>query len=227
MQVNRIFTSIEDTGIHVGYLTTYIRTFGCNLNCSYCDSDYCVSPDTPDGDFEAMEVEEILDRVTDLGNMHVTVTGGEPLLQQDAPELVAALLDAGYNVNVETQGGVDLERFENKMVDILADDELLNNLTYSVDYKCPSSDMTSRMLTQNISFLIENDAIKFYVSDDEDLEFVKDILEEYDPIGQIYVLPINDKNPVEIVDYINANNLQYARFQLPLRKTIYGDDMHG
>lgn len=226
MQVSSIFSSIEDTGLHVGYLTTYVRAFGCNLNCSYCDADYCVNPATQDGNFEAMEVDEIMGAVADYGNNHVTFTGGEPLLQQDAAELVATLLDSGYFVNIETQGGVDLTTFEEKMVKILDDDELLNNLTYTVDYKCPSSDMTVNMITENIPFLIDNDVLKFYVSDDEDLEFMQSVLEEYEPQAQVFVLPIQEKAPAEIVDFINSNNIQQARVQLPLRKTIYGDDMH-
>lgn len=226
MQVSKIFSSIEDTGLHVGYMTTYIRTFGCNLSCSYCDSDYCVSPDTPDGNFEAMDVEDIIEKVIEFGNIHITFTGGEPLLQQNAAELVATLLDSGYYVNVETQGGVDLAVFEAKMVGILADDELLNNLTYSIDYKCPSSDMAGRMLTENISFLVDNDVLKFFVSDEEDLEFVQDILEEYEPLAQIFVLPIGEMQAKTIVDFISSTGLQQARVQLPLRKTIYGEDMH-
>ena len=140
MQINEIFVSIDGEGIRTGYLTTFIRTFGCNLNCSYCDTQYACKIDENEQDqFVVMTPEEILARVDELGNYRVTLTGGEPLIQRDAPELVALLLEAGYEVNIETNGAVDLRPFEKKMVEVLSDDELTNNLIYTLDYKCPSS----------------------------------------------------------------------------------------
>ena len=228
MQVKEIFNSIGDEGLTVGDLTTYIRVFGCNLNCSICNNDYCVNPQS-DADltgFIVMEVENILETVANYGNEHVTICGGEPLLQRDMPELVAGLLDEGYIVNLETQGAVDLSPFEKRTVDILDNDSMLSNLIYSVDYKCPSSEMNSRMLTSNISFLIDTDAMRFHVQNLEDLEFMKQIVEDNEPQAHIFVIPIKNYDSKDVINFINTNNIQKARIQLPLRKVIYGNGMY-
>ena len=228
MQIKEIINSIGDEGLTVGDLTTYVRTFGCNLNCKDCNTEYCVNPQSDEDltDFTVMSVEEIMDEVADYGNEHVTFCGGEPLLQKDAPELVAALLDAGYIVNIETQGAVDLATFENKMVDILEDDEKLNNLIYSIDYKCPSSEMDDKMLVSNLTFLVDTDVLRFHVQNNEDLEYMQDVLDTNTPQAHIFVLPINEYDPKNIVNFINGNNLQKARIQLPLRVLIYGNGMY-
>jgi len=226
MQINKIFSSIEGVGRHVGYLTTYVRTFSCNLNCLTCKEEYCVNP-TSDEDltgFTVMTIDDILDECADYGNNHITLCGGEPLIQKDAPELVAALLDEGYFVNIETQGAVDLDTFENKMVDILQDDELLNNLTYTVDYKCPSTGMDERMITDNFTFLVDSDVLTFVVDTEADLDYMVETLEEYTPQAEVYVLP-RTMDSKAIVDYMKANNLQNVRIQLSLQKVIYGEDM--
>lgn len=228
MQIKEIFNSIGDEGLTVGDLTTYIRVFGCNLNCVTCNNDYCVNPQS-DADltgFTVMEVEQILERVANLDNKHVTVCGGEPLLQRDMPELIAGLLDEGYIVNLETQGAVELDSFEKRTVDILDDDSMLNNLIYSVDYKCPSSTMTDRMITSNISFLIDTDAMRFHVQNTEDLEFMKQVVENNEPQAHVFVIPINNFDCKDVINFINSNNIQKARVQLPLRKVIYGNGMY-
>jgi 7-carboxy-7-deazaguanine synthase len=227
MQIKEIVNTIENDGTTVGYLSTYIRTFSCNLDCTYCDHDYCVNPESDDDlvGYTVMEVEETMSVVDNYGNNHVRVTGGEPLIQRDAPELVAALLEGGYIVNVETQGAVDLALFEDKMVDILSDDELVNNLIYTLDYKCPNSGESEKMISDNIKFLIENDNLNFVVDTNEDILFAKGLIDQYEPIAEVFILP-NTKSPESIVDTIRANNIQKVRIQLPLRKSIYGDDMH-
>ena len=227
MQIKEIFTSVENDGLNQGYLSTYIRTFSCNLDCTYCNEDYCINPKSDDDlvGYTVMDVEEILDIVYANGYNHVCFLGGEPLLQKDAPELVAQLLDEGYKVNIETNGAIDLEPFEEKMVEILADDELLNNLTYTLDYKCPNSGMEGNMITSNINFLIDNDALKFVVDTEADIDYMKSLIEQYEPTAEIFVTARTMDNK-DLVNFLKAKGLQRVRVQLPLRKTIYDDDMH-
>ena len=232
MQINEIFASIDGEGIRTGYLTTFIRTFGCNLNCSYCDTQYACKIDENEQDqFVVMTPEEILARVDELGNYRVTLTGGEPLIQRDAPELVALLLEAGYEVNIETNGAVDLRPFEKKMVEVLSDDELTNNLIYTLDYKCPSSGEEEKMIMSNIPFLVWGDALKFVVGTEEDLQAMKRVVDEYVPnphTFETFISPVfGQMEPARIVEFMQQNNMQNVRLQLQLHKLVWDPSTRG
>ena len=232
MQINEIFSSIDGEGIRTGYLTTFIRTFGCNLSCSYCDTKYaCIVSDEESDQFVTMTVEEIVAKCDELGNYRVTFTGGEPLIQKDAPELVAALLEAGYEVNIETNGAVDLRPFETKMVEILSDDELVNNLIYTLDYKCPSSGEQDKMITSNIPFLVKGDVLKFVVGTEEDLAAMKSVVDEYVPnphTFEVFISPVFGQiEGSRIVEFMQENNMQNVRVQIQLHKVFWDPATRG
>jgi 7-carboxy-7-deazaguanine synthase len=100
LQVIEIFDSIEGEGKRAGQLVTFIRLTGCNLRCSYCDTEYAFS------DGKDFSVNEIMEQVN---HSKVTLTGGEPLLQANVPQLLAAL--HGHEVNIETNGSINIEPF--------------------------------------------------------------------------------------------------------------------
>ena len=232
MQINEIFASIDGEGIRTGYLTTFIRTFGCNLACTYCDTQYaCFEDPNEEQQYTVMTVEEIIDRCYELGNGRVTLTGGEPLIQRDAPELVAALLENGYEVNIETNGAVDLRPFETKMVEILSDDELTNNLIYTLDYKCPSSGMEEQMIMSNIPFLVKGDVLKFVVGTEEDLTAMKRVVDEYVPnphTYEVFISPVwGDMEGSRIVEFMQENNMQNVRAQVQLHKIFWDPATRG
>jgi len=232
MQINEIFSSIDGEGIRTGYLTTFIRTFGCNLSCSYCDTKYaCIVSDEESDQFVTMTVEEIVAKCDELGNYRVTFTGGEPLIQKDAPELVAALLEAGYEVNIETNGAVDIRPFETKMVEILSDDELVNNLIYTLDYKCPSSGEQDKMIMSNIPFLVKGDALKFVVGTEEDLAAMKAVVDEYVPnphTFEVFISPVFGQiEGSRIVEFMQENNMQNVRVQVQLHKVFWDPATRG
>lgn len=190
MQIYEINKSVSKIGLRQGTLTTNVCTYSCNLGCNDCDKPYGVvaSDDMSGSDFTTMTVDEILDEVADFGIKLVTITGGEPLIQKDIPELVAALLDEGYRVDIVTQGGDSLRVFESKVVDILSNDEALNKLQYVLDYKCPSKGVADKMVEANINFLIDNDSLIFQVSNTEDLSYMVSVLEEHEPPATIFVI---------------------------------------
>lgn len=212
MQIYEIYRAINGLGLRQGTISTYIRTFTCNLGCTSCDTAYCADPESDEtlNGYTVMSVEDIMDEVADYGNRLVTICGGEPLLQRDLPELVAALLDAGYLVNIETQGGIALKDFEANVVDILADDSYLNNLQYVLDYKCPSTNVADKMVEANINFLIDSDSLLFTVNSEEDLLFMVETLEEFEPPATVFVRgkAISDK---DILDFLFANSLHDVR----------------
>lgn len=192
MQIYEINKNVNRIGLRQGALSTYI----CTYHEKY--------------EFTVMAVDEILDEVADYGNKVVTIIGDAPLLQKDMPELVAGLLDEGYLVNVETIGDQDLRIFEDKVVDILANDESLNNLQYVLDYKGPSTGFAVDMIETNINFLIDDDCLVFKIREYEDLVTMHELLEEFEPPAAIFAMAEGVSERV-IVDYLEANNLQQVR----------------
>src|SRR4051812_30930588 len=96
LKINEIFYSIQGESSYVGYPTVFIRTSGCHLRCTYCDTKYAYH------DGEMLSVENTLAKVEEFSTRHVCVTGGEPLLQPAIYELMNKLCDHGYNVSLET-----------------------------------------------------------------------------------------------------------------------------
>ena len=160
MRICEIFHSIQGEGLMMGVPTTFVRTVGCNLRCEWCDTQYSM-----DGG-EEMSLDAIMERIGDV--KHVCVTGGEPMLQPEMPELLRRLVSAGKQVVLETNGSVDLS-------DVPRDPLML----ISMDIKCPSSGMTDRMLYSNLSLLSRKDQLKFIVRDDDDFDFALDVLKRY------------------------------------------------
>ena len=182
MKVNEIFYSIEGEGIRAGMPCTFIRLFGCNLNCSYCDTRYACEGD----DYKYMSILEILDAVKEIGCPNVTVTGGEPLMHDGIRSLLRSLVAEGYKVNVETNGSFIPE---------------IGNVIYTVDFKTKSSGMSEYMKLDAFKALEKDDVIKFVVGSQEDLGQALSFVEQNDIKAQVFVSPIFGK--IELVDIAN------------------------
>ena len=224
MQINEIFSSIDGEGIRTGYLVTFIRTQFCSLSCIFCDTSYSLTPKDENGNlqYKNMTVDEIITQVEKLGNKRITFTGGEPLIQLDAEELVEKLTQKGYEVNIETNGAVDLKSIvTNKKID-------QSKVIYTMDWKSPYSGMRDKMVYTNLDLLKEKDVLKFVVGTLEDLEDMKTIVTRNNLKCSIFISPVFGKiEPVELVKYIQNNNLQNVRVQLQLHKLIWPVDMRG
>ena len=158
-QIAEIFRSIEGETTTTGFPATFIRLSGCNLNCSYCDSTHAKYGG------QTKSIDEIMSKVQSLGHVHhVTVTGGEPLLQSGSAELIDGLCKAGFNVQVETNGSYPFREI-NKAARIIA------------DVKTPSSNAGGSFLMENLNVLKPNDEIKFVICTIEDYAFAKEFLE--------------------------------------------------
>lgn len=212
-RVSEIFTSIDGEGIRAGYPVTFVRLHGCNLACSYCDSTYATQGD----DYKLMSMEEIINEVYSKGLCKVTLTGGEPLNNEYAYDLVLELRTRGYEVNIETNGSLPIYRFS-----------YLNNTIITMDYKCKSSGMTDKMDVDNFMYLRGQDVLKFVVGDMEDLHQMSDILNKYHIYCNIFVSPVYGKiDPKDIVEYLLENNLENVRLQLQMHKIIWDPNMRG
>ena len=224
--ISEIFGSIEGEGTRTGELTTFIRFYGCNLRCSWCDSSYSYT----NNDYTKMTLQEIITKVKEIGYRNITITGGEPLIQQDIQILINTLCSDKYYVNIETNGSVDISTF--RFVGY-------NNLFFTMDYKCPSSNMNSHMLLQNYKALNKNDVVKFVVADTQDLDkayaFIKDLKYMYNMANTqeveyplFYISPVFNKIELkDIVQYMKDKNMEGVRLQVQLHKIIWDPNKRG
>src|SRR5437588_9871841 len=100
MNIMEIYRSVQGEGTLMGVPTTFVRFFACNLRCSWCDTKYSWSV-RYGGTWESISPEEIALRVGELGARHIVLTGGEPTLHKDLPQLVQLLKQRGYHLTIE------------------------------------------------------------------------------------------------------------------------------
>ena len=217
MKVVEKFTSINGEGTRAGELAVFIRFKGCNLRCSYCDTMWANEPECP---YKEETPEEILNYVLGTGIHNVTLTGGEPLLQKDIRDLIHLLLQAGLQVEIETNGSVPIRYYK----------ERDNRLTMTMDYKLPSSNMEENMCLENMEYLKPWDVVKFVIGSREDLNRAKEIIERFRLCEKaiVYFSPVFGKiEPEEIVEFMKENKLNKVRFQIQIHKVVWDPDKTG
>lgn len=227
MKVVEIFRSIDGEGKRTGLPTTFVRLYGCNLKCTYCDTKYANKGDAA---VRLMTVSEIVSEVEDAGIKSVTITGGEPLMHTGIELLVESLLDRGYWVNIETNGSVDVEHFFDKLPISVRNVGVSGKLFFTVDYKCPSSGMEDAMQDPKgmYSRLRTIDVLKFVVGDVQDLERMVEVLEASRTKAEVYVSPVFGKiQSSDIVEYILEHRLYDVKVQVQLHKVIWEPDRRG
>lgn len=213
MNISEIFCSINGESSMSGLRTVFIRTFACPLRCSYCDSLYAVEGD----DFKIMSVPDIIAEVKKYDCKRVTLTGGEPMIQADAFDLIKELTGEGYSVEIETSGAVDLKPLKDLMLD---------HCIVTMDWKCPSSEMRDRMFESNLDVLDYDDVLKFVVGSQEDLDEVGKIKDRTN--AQIFVSPVFGKIELrDIAERIINEGWNNVRLQLQLHKFCWDPDKRG
>lgn len=211
-KVIEIFDSIDGEGQYAGCLATFIRLAGCNLRCSYCDTTYAFT-----GGIE-MSIDEIMRKVSRLGNKHITLTGGEPLIHTNISQLIWELCKSGYIVNIETNGTIDISDYINKPV------------TITMDYKTLSSGVNHFMRFDNIELLRSYDVLKIVCCED-DFNDIKALVTRYNIYAPVYLSPIYGKiKPVRLVEFAKELRDKYGVFvkiQLQLHKIIWNPNERG
>lgn len=224
MNINEIFSSIDGEGIRTGHLTTFIRSFGCNLLCSYCDTLYAVKPQNEEDKskaFKAMTIKEIVSKCRELKNRRITFTGGEPLIQLDADELINSLTEANFEVNIETNGAVELESHINNWINN-------DRIIITMDWKSPSSRMRDKMIESNLELLNNKDVLKFVVGSQEDLQDMLNIISTHELDCNIFVSPVfGNIEGKDIVKFMQKHDLQNVRVQIQLHKYFWPPEMRG
>ena len=214
--VNEIFLSIDGEGYRTGLPVVFIRLYGCNLNCSYCDTRYSCEKE----EYREMSLYDILAQVLSYGVPRVTLTGGEPLIHPGVKDLIVSLVANDIEVNIETNGAVDLDEF--------IEFKYNSKVVFTMDYKCKSSGMEDKMILSNLEFLQPKDVIKFVVSNYNEMEKMEYILESSKCKAQPYVSPVFGAiEPSELVEYILDNKLNNVKVQVQLHKIIWNPNMRG
>ena len=201
--ISETFRSIQGEGKRIGALTFFIRSVGCNLNCSWCDTRYAM-----EGGNE-MSVDEICELVND--DDEICFTGGEPMLQKDALELIDRLSSQGKTVVIETNGSIDLLDVPDR-----------ENIIISMDIKCPSSGMQDRMRFENIGLLKPKDQLKFVVADENDLNYAISIYDRYSPACEVIFSPVGGMDIEPLAEEIIERRLK-VRILPQLHKIIWGN----
>jgi 7-carboxy-7-deazaguanine synthase len=210
LRVTEIFASIQGETSHVGLPFVFVRLTGCNLRCRYCDTTYAYDSG------EEFSLEEVIARVEVFGIQRVTVTGGEPLLQPEAYDLVTAFLDRGLTVLVETNGTIPLAPLDPRAAKIM-------------DVKCPGSGEDRKMLLENFSALTPRDEVKFVIATEEDYRYAKEVLARHcakAPYAVLFSPAFGLLSPEKLAGWMVGDRLD-ARFQLQLQKLVWGPDARG
>jgi 7-carboxy-7-deazaguanine synthase len=152
--VHEIFRSIEGETTTAGFTALFIRLAGCNLNCRWCDTQEARIGGT------ALSVESVMKLAERNSFHHVTVTGGEPLLQGGCIPLMEGLLRRGFDVQIETNGSIGIGPVPREVRRI-------------VDVKGPSSGEDRSFIMENFGLLKGGDEVKFVIADEVDYEFAR------------------------------------------------------
>jgi 7-carboxy-7-deazaguanine synthase len=205
MKINEIFYSIQGEGAWSGIPNIFIRTTGCNLRCSYCDTKYAYY------EGEEIKIDDIIEKIKKYRCKHICITGGEPLLQENIYDLINRLIKKNYYICIETNGSIDINRLSK-----------IRNLLISLDIKCPSSKMKEKNILNNINYLKKTDQLKFIIKDEKDYLYAKKIIEEKKPMCNIYFQPMWKSDPKQLANWIVSDNLN-VRLGLQLHKIVWGD----
>ena len=242
-KVTEIFKSISGESVKAGLPSIFVRLYGCNIRCSWCDSSYSCN----DGNYSELTNSEIIAKIEELLPVsHIIITGGEPLLDKNLSYLICDILEnTNCTVEVETNGTYnvvdDVIRSNSfNMLPLSASICYLNRLTFTVDYKCPSSGVEGSMksyeeFARNILELAEftNVVVKFVVKDYIDLAAAKEVCRYLYDSGfklsrRVYISPVFGANLINLVDKICEDNvLCNCRFQLQLHKYIWNPEKRG
>lgn len=210
IKVNEIFKSIQGESTYAGLPCVFVRLTGCNLRCSYCDTQYAYEGGK---DWSILELAEKIEKYN--CNL-VEITGGEPLLQSDSRKLINELAFRKMKVLVETNGSMSIRGIDKRA-------------TIIMDMKCPGSGMSNKNLFDNINHLKPSDEVKFVIGSRQDYTWAQFIVKEFGLSERCNVLfsPVYGKlSPKKLAEWI-IKGAAPVRFQLQLHKYIWSPDMRG
>lgn len=215
-----IFETVEGEGTRAGFPTVFVRLFGCNLRCTWCDTKYSYPP--AEAEF-TMTIDDIVAEAGRHRSRHVCLTGGEPLLYGDkSAALIEALVATGRydDLHIETNGAIDLtpflERIESPIV------------RYIMDYKLPDSGEEERMVTANLAKLRPQDELKFVIGSERDFHAAKTLLEAYPTQALPLFSPVwETMPPAKLVGLMLEHGLSGVKLNMQMHKIIWDPAARG
>ncbi len=210
MKVTEIFHSIQGESTQAGRPCVFVRLTACDLRCRWCDTEYAFTEGRP------MSLEAVLAQVRAFGCKLVEVTGGEPLLQKETPELCRRLLDDGYEVLVETGGHRDVS-------------VLPEGVRVVMDVKCPGSGEAGKVHWDNLDRLPPGSELKFVIGDRFDYEWARETARARGLAERFAVLfaPVFDEMDYrDLASWILEDGLA-VRLQLQLHKHVWEPGRRG
>jgi len=212
LRVNEIFYSIQGESSFAGLPCIFVRLTGCNLRCSYCDTQYAYQ------EGKELSLDVIIKQIEKYRCSLVEITGGEPLIQEETPLLISNLLDKGYRVLLETNGSLDVSMIDRRCVRI-------------IDIKLPGSGEAHRNFLENLNELHDKDELKFVIGGQSDYVYAKKILNRI-PKDLSEKIVINFSplwgmmEPALLADWI-LNDRLTVRLNIQLQKIIWPPGMRG
>ncbi|MBT3456813.1 MAG: 7-carboxy-7-deazaguanine synthase QueE [Thiotrichales bacterium] len=204
LNITEIFFSLQGEAREVGLPTVFVRLTGCPLRCNYCDTTYAFKGNNP------LTIDHILDEVSKYNTSYVCVTGGEPMAQSNCLELLDSLVEAGYQVSMETSGSVDISPVNSKVSIVM-------------DIKTPSSTEEKQNRYENLSLLQSKDQLKFVIASKSDFDWCCDLLEKNKVKSETLFSPVFESlKPIQLADWILEKQLN-VRLQVQLHKILWGD----
>ena len=210
LRVNEIFYSIQGESTRAGQACVFVRLTGCQMRCRWCDTVYSFY----EGNFRSFA--EIEAEVASHGCPLVEVTGGEPLLQPATIPFLARLCDAGYEVMLETGGGIDISPVDPRVRRI-------------VDIKCPGSGESSNNLWSNLDVLRSTDELKLVLAGEEDYLWARDLVtsRRLFEICPVHFSPVHGEIVLaDLAAWILRDRLP-VRLQVQLHKLIWDPQTRG
>jgi 7-carboxy-7-deazaguanine synthase len=210
LEVCEIFKSIQGESTRAGLLCAFVRLSGCNLECVWCDTRYARAVD------RSMPVEEVVASIDKLACPLVEITGGEPLLQAETPQLCAGLIAVGHTVLIETNGSLDIAALPPGCIRI-------------VDVKCPDSGAGGSFRMANLAELTPVDECKLVIASRRDFDWALAFTAEnyLDKRCSVIFSPATTSvSPRELAEWIIAANAP-VRLGLQLHALIWGKEARG
>ncbi|OPH57203.1 radical SAM protein [Paenibacillus ferrarius] len=215
-----IFETVEGEGTRAGFPTVFVRLFGCNLRCTWCDTKYSYPPAEAEN---VMTIAEIVSKVSSFRSRHICLTGGEPLLYgEKSLALIEALaeLEQVDDLHIETNGAIDLALFVERVAS--------PKVRYIMDFKLPDSGEMAQMLTSNFALLREQDELKFVIGSELDFRTAVEVLEQHPTKALPMFSPVWETMPPhKLVEHMLAAGLSKVKLNMQLHKIIWDPAMRG